>query len=367
MNVYLAQPNHCILLRHKPDPQYLRYLELSGIVLPGLLSLSEITDEVPWADIPGIQSALIVPYLVNEEIQSTAVTCGAKVYGCQAEIVKKSNDKFYVRKWAKENSFSVTEGYFCNNVNELEDAYKRLTDKGFAQCVLKIPYGSSGKGIRVIDNTRTFKHIKNFISKRNQSFELLLEGWHPICRSLNCQLLIKENEIKVLAVTEQHIDANGVYLGTDFTPKYDINLKEKYEQEMIRLGKLLQRQGYNGIAGVDSILDKTGLLIPIIEINARFTQVTYLLPVIQHLKSNYLFIQSCFIKIETEYELSFNELYEKVRLYLNVRNDDFFVYTFAKSVLENKTIYRIFFLFYGNDLDIVKSCVNKIHQFQDAI
>lgn len=49
---------------------------------------------------------------------------------------------------------------------------------------------------------------------------------------------------------------------------------------MHRIIELLYDEGYRGVVGVDSIIDENEQLIPIIELNARFTQVTYLLPLI---------------------------------------------------------------------------------------
>ncbi|MFP3386570.1 hypothetical protein, partial [Tritonibacter sp. SIMBA_163] len=85
---------------------------------------------------------------------------------------------------------------------------------------------------------------------------LILEGWHPIKRSLNAQLLIQDKESHLLSITEQKINEDGIYLGTDFAPVYEMDKKREYEESMHRIIELLYEEGYRGVVGVDSIIDE---------------------------------------------------------------------------------------------------------------
>lgn len=367
---FLADAKDQILLRHQPDKEYLDYLILNGISIPNFIKIEE-KDEFKGEMLESNQEAIIVPYINTRQISQEALKEGKslRVYGADEELVKNFNDKFFVREWSIKNGFLVTQGMFCNNIEELRKGYEVLKNLGFSKVVLKIPFGSSGKGIRIIKDYDEFIKTVSSISRRNKEFKLLLEGWHPIAQSLNSQILVNDDKVSVLAVTEQRIDENGVYQGTNYTPSYSASMYDKYYHEMLRLGELLKSEGYRGIVGVDSIIDTAGNMIPIIEINARFTQVTYILPVVCKLKESYKFIQSRFIRLESLEELGFNEIYEKLKNYYNCEEEQerLFVYTFAKTLLNNKTIYRIFVLFYGNDKDLVNSQCEKLKKFQNVL
>lgn len=75
--------------------------------------------------------------------------------------------------------------------------------------------------------------LLTFIERRNIETDLLLEGWHPIKRSLNAQLLIQEEGSHLLSITEQKINEDGIYLGTDFAPVYELDKNVNTKQACI--------------------------------------------------------------------------------------------------------------------------------------
>jgi hypothetical protein len=353
--LFIAGPRDTVLFRHQPDEGFLHYLASKGVQLPRMMSWSSFERLITEQE---VEEALLVPYIVSEELLPYSSTnTPIQLLGSDYELVKRINSKFETRRLAESHGFLVTKGFFCKTVEELRSAYRYLRNQGFEKCVLKIPYGSSGKGLKVIDQEKTFDSILKFIGRRNQPFELLLEGWYPVKHNVNCQLWIDQSHPQILSITEQKIDEHGIYMGTNYTPCHEAQVLQEYSAEMIKLGCILKEMGYSGICGVDSFLGADGELYPIIEINARFTQVTYVLPIIEGIINGYKYIVSSFIRLETEGRQGFYEIHDVLEEVLSPNDANrFMVYTFATYTVPDtsKTLYRVFVILYGNDYDKVQ-------------
>ncbi|MGR5997737.1 ATP-grasp domain-containing protein [Bacillus cereus] len=279
-------------------------------------------------------------------------------FNCDYKLVKKLNNKFYVRELLLEKGFNTTRGAFCHNTAEILDAYSHLQNEGFNKFVFKIPFGSSGKGLKVVKNERELSLFIKFINRRSQDFRILLEGWHTIKHNLNSQILITD-KVELLLITEQRITEDGMYLGTNFSPNFSNELVENYSNQILKIGELIKQMGYTGILGIDSIIDSDNILYPVVEINARFTQVTYLYHLVNKIKKlKFQFIESRFIRFESSSDVQFNEIKQYVD---NQSKTDYFIYCYAKEKLKNKTLYRVFILFYTNDKAILDSTVSNFN------
>ncbi|AIQ31433.1 MULTISPECIES: ATP-grasp domain-containing protein [unclassified Paenibacillus] len=358
--IFLSRRDDTLLFRHNPDERFISYLEGHGIEIPVIRQISG-TSSLPWSDMRYGRESLLVPYIVNEAICAEAYRNDISIYGSDPLLVKHINDKFQTRRLAAEIGFNLTKGDFCTSEEELIQKYRMLRKQGFEKTVLKVPFGSSGKGMRIIKDETSFTHMLQFIGRRRKDFELLLEGWHPIKRSMNCQLLIEAGHVTLLGITEQKIDEYGIYLGSDYAPIYENAVLESYTDSMLKLGNHLMEMGYSGIAGVDSIIDDKDELIPVIEINARFTQVTYLLPLVWRLRQQHRYIISRFIRGESTVTYGFDEICAAMTRIAS--RDSFLIYNFSKTADANKTVYRIFFLVYGNDLETVERTMNGLERF----
>lgn len=365
--LFLANCNDTVFFRHCPDLLYLEYLKQEGMELP----IIKILGDYNSLPIEQFEKSVLIPYINTEALLEKAkVIPNLEILGSDPELIKRINNKFITRRYCEDNGFKVTQGFFCDTPEQLRKAYSELRTQGFEKCVLKIPYGSSGKGLRVINNEDSFEILLKFIIKRKLEFNLLIEGWYSVKQNINCQLWIGEDEPQILAITEQAIDNNGVYLGTNFSPAYEDYLLKSYRKEMIRLGNLLKKKGYYGICGIDSIIDETKTLFPVIEINARFTQVTYLLPLVEKLLKEYRYVQSSFVRFDTSESVGFQEIYSLLKKKINPdERNKFIIYTYAFHKLpdQNKTIYRIFSLFYGVNCDKVQEMNRLFNTFNGSI
>ncbi|MFE9279567.1 ATP-grasp domain-containing protein [Paenibacillus glucanolyticus] len=355
--LFLSEPEDCIMAHSLPDHQFLEYLSEQGFRIPKFVLVPGIEN---GGSKPGYNH-YFVPYLVTENMERLAQENCLILFGPSAQLSMQLNDKYFIRKMLISNGITVTKGGFCHSAEELTSMYRQLKNEGFDKVVIKLPFGSSGKGLRMVDNEGEFHSFIKYSTKRVKNFELLVEGWHPHAYSLNAQVLIHKHHVIVLGVTEQIIQQDsGSYLGTNFLPDPPENIRATYIQEMKRIGKLLSNMGYSGIFGVDSIVDRNGTIFPVIEINARLTQVTYLLSLVRRLSKSYAHIESRNIRLvedgsrDFQYYLQlFNQLLKSNEV------NRFLIYTFAKHVEGDKGYFRIFVLFYGNDRAHVRSMVEE--------
>ncbi|PFL57203.1 hypothetical protein COJ27_29830 [Bacillus cereus] len=355
--LFIARPEDCVIIRNPIKNEFLEYLQEEGIDLPKIINLECLRQTIKKEN----NKVVLVPYIETEKLKSEFPSLKIGMMENNQFLVKKLNSKFHVRKMAIANQFDVTDGYFCYGTDELTRAYNELTRKGFKKVVFKAAYGSSGKGLIIIENQKRFDSLKKFIEKRNIKNEFLLEGWHNTQFALNGQLFIN-NDVHILAITQQRIDQFGVYKGTNFTPDFNGDLLEKYEFELKRLGNILKKIGYKGIVGIDSIYDYQNRLIPIIEINSRFTQVTYLLNLINKFKNmGYSFIESCILKFEVQSRVSFKQVKQQLETQLCTNAEcGFLIYTFGKVDANNKSLLKIFFLFYSKNKNSLKNMLDAV-------
>lgn len=355
--LFLAKSHEKVLLSCEPDIEFLTYLNEQGFNLPGIIL--QVEDEIDIKE--QLKHSFLIPYIQSEYIDSLKNEVpGIKVFGNELELTKQLNNKYFVRKLMQNHGIHVPNGFICNNIDQLYEAYSLLTSEGFGKCVIKLPYGSSGKGLYVIEDEKSFLNISKYISRRAKSFELLIEGWYPTEKSINSQLLIQEDGVELLAITEQIIDEQGVYRGTNFTSIKQDTLLEEYISDIVKVGNIIRELGYRGIAGIDSIIDTSQNVFPVIEINARFTQVTYLLPVIKMLNEKFSYIESRFIDFELQENVSFNAI--KTHFESVIEPDEmsnYIIYTFAKFESLKCTKYRMFIIFFSNNIVDLRSKINK--------
>ncbi|MEY9094778.1 ATP-grasp domain-containing protein [Paenibacillus sp. RC84] len=347
--LFLARPQDTVFFHTMPEQAFLDYWKERRLSLPSIICRDELSQ------VPDLAGYTVIPFIVSDHLLELKRRYPhLDILAPDLSVCREINHKFNTRRLMERNGFNVTTGYFCSDIESLEHAYDQLISAGFSKCVLKVPYGSSGKGLKVIDNERNFRFLLNYIRNRQTNVDLLLEGWHPHRLSLTSQLFISEHEVHLLAVTEQIVDPNGVYKGTNFTPALSQSEAADYREEILRAGELIRQMGYTGVLGIDSIIDTNGELIPVIEINARLTQVTYILPLVIEQKKRYEFVESRVLVFNSRADLNFedyvNDLSEVTRD-LPVEID---LYNFCKASGAFKNTYKLFVLVSAHNSEELK-------------
>ncbi|UJF31346.1 peptide ligase PGM1-related protein [Paenibacillus hexagrammi] len=75
---------------------------------------------------------------------------------------------------------------------------------------------------------------------------------------------------------KQQILRDTVYIGSKLPVDIDASTLNAYQQYAEQIGGHLYQLGYTGVAGIDTMITMDDTIIPIIEINGRFTLSTYI-------------------------------------------------------------------------------------------
>lgn len=350
--LFLAEEEDLVILKNKVEDEYLDYLQ------PWINKTSVIYSQEDYT-IP-LRKYDFVPFIHYGE----ALNLSENIFGVKPEIGLLFNDKLFTRKFAAEHGFNITPGKICLDVKEVEDFYELLNQQ--STVVLKESYGSSAKGIKILKTEMEFRKFISVMKRRNKKqFNIIIEQWLEDSTSINSSLMIHDDRVEIINITKQLIDTNtGKYIGTNYTPNFDEEILTNYRMEMTRLANILHEFGYRGVLGVDSIIHKN-ILYPIIEINARFTQVIYLNNLVERLKVNYSV--SCIVTSYRNFKLKQDCSFVTVKEYLDEKlkpdgNNGYILYTFGKYQGEQYTSYRIYVLFYGESNDKVNDMVDIFHK-----
>jgi hypothetical protein len=146
--------------------------------------------------------------------------------------------------------------------------------------VVKEALGVSGKGMVVIDRPRRLQQLVAMLKRRaagtgESRLELVVERWIDKACDLNYQLVVAHDGSVSFDFVKEALTEGGVHRGHLMPSRLDAAQVEELRACAMDIGRALYADGYRGVAGVDAILETTGRLYPLLEINARFNMSTY--------------------------------------------------------------------------------------------
>lgn len=292
INLLLCREQDLMILREAPDPLYLETLKKMGFQIPSILTPKDRNSSMSISQLvlsdtellQQIQSfadkeeeVFFVPYAITYLEEEISRMCGLNLVGGRSELNKTINDKIFNREISNSLGYQMTKGKVCTSYKEIEEAYIEFSEL-FECVVIKDPYGASGKGLYIIQNLEELRLCfgRRLRSKLEQGKSWLVEGWYKKQKDLNYQIYIPDQgDVETFSINEQMI-TETIYTGSMIPARISEALAAEINQKGKEIGKYLYQLGYRGIAGIDSILTDRNELIPIIEINGRFTLSSYL-------------------------------------------------------------------------------------------
>ncbi len=296
MNLLICREQDIIILRKMPDTKYLNDLKRLGFSVPAILTpdnadlltpISElvIRDEVLLQRLKEIasenQNVYFVPYAVTYLEEEIAEKAGLQLMGASSLVNAGINDKIFNREVSERLGFNVCRGKICGSIDEIRQEYEALTGKAplFEKVIVKEPNGASGKGLYIIESKDKLESglrmIARFSRGRTEP-KWLVEGWYNKKFDINYQIYVSpKGEVNVFSIKQQLL-RDTVYIGSVLPPDLDANIMNSYIEYGRTVGKYLFEMGFTGVAGIDSIITDRDEIIPIIEINGRFTLSTYI-------------------------------------------------------------------------------------------
>ena len=287
IGLLLTAPESIVILRKQPDELFLNTISALGIIFKEILIPREyddtrtitqlvLMDEFLMAYLNTLSDYSLMPYAVTTYEEELAQKCNMKLVGPQSLLCCQINDKIHARTVSKKLGFNTCRGTICKYDN-VESCAIELLDAGVKKLVLKDRYGVSGNGLYFI-NDRSDLHRVRRIMRSDIERDWIIEEWCEDSINLNFQLFIRGWEDCDLFLITKQIIERGVYKGSESIALPNNQMDEYLEKAHI-LAKYLVQMGYRGVISVDSIITREERLIPIIEMNTRFSLSTFLVKI----------------------------------------------------------------------------------------
>jgi hypothetical protein len=290
--LFLAERPDVVILRHASDPAFIDYIASLGLMPAQVLSSEaidpftpitqtilqnvELCDELArWAQKGG--EFYLLPYAtthLEEEVTGRTAIAGL---GASAAVCRKVNSKIYSRKISRELGLNMVPGGECESIEDIEAVYQEL-NKTSPVLVIKESMGVSGRGLYLIDSAAKMQSLLAMLIRRRKpdsQVEFVFENWIDKARDINYQIFIAPSGQVRLWSMKEAVTRNGVHMGHRWPPLLTREQYECYQKAAEAIGARLYMDGFTGIAGIDSIIDRKGTVYPVLEINARFNMSTY--------------------------------------------------------------------------------------------
>ena len=293
--VLLATPDDYVLLKAAPDPDYLASLAAAGLGLPHLLAAARsepertVTQDVLHNPVlvnvlAGLADAgaALLPHGVSDDEEHLAAACGLPLAAPCAALCKAVNSKVYSRQLATRLGLRQPPGRACPDAESWTEAvaWARRRLAAGARIGVKDAYGVSGKGIVLVEDEGRLGHLDRMVTARlrrsgSSRMTVVVEEWVPKVTDLNYQFTVARDGGVRLDFVKEAVTERGVHKGHRMPVELSDGQQACLEHAAQQLGKALAADGYFGVVGVDAMIDPSGGLYPVIEINARNNMSTY--------------------------------------------------------------------------------------------
>lgn len=378
INLLITRKQDYIILRQKPDDIFLQKLQDMGFEIPNFLiptscdeekSISEIV--LRDADIlqklkmmTETKDVYFVPYGVSGLEEEIALKCGLRLIGGTNEKSRIVNNKIFSKQVAHDLNLPAAQDIVCNSINEIQDAYKCLIQE-YSKIIIKMPCNSSGQGMWIVDSEAKLKMvcmiINRLMKRDSRNNQWLVEGWIEKKLDLNLQVYVSENGyVETFSVKEQIIEET-LYLGSITPPRLS---KQQYQECVTygeQIGRYLFSLGFSGVFGIDALVDNYERIVPIIEINGRFTLSTYISFIMERYPDKYLyaFYKRGITNVPLDYQTVYGSLKENQMDFTGTRG----IFAYNSATINSKLAsghFRFFCIAVDDDFQSTKELADKM-------
>ena len=191
------------------------------------------------------------------------------------EIINILDSKFSSKQFMK-NYVACLELKFLKGKDISFDMCQKLFNKNIKKFVIQAEQSSGGAQTFLFTETNEKRVLKELAKQKTYSITKFVEG-----PSINIHLLIAEKNYLIMPPSIQVIDSSQdffEYIGCDY-PAYKKIISKQKNQKVLKfantIAKVLQKNHYKGICGVDCIAGKDDVYF--MEINPRFQASTNIL------------------------------------------------------------------------------------------
>ncbi|MGW1162870.1 preATP grasp domain-containing protein [Streptomyces sp. NPDC002513] len=291
----LAGPGDAVILKQRPDPDYVAYLESLGWRSPRPLvpavsdprqdvTADALADSVLLEELAGLrdQGAVIIAHGVSDREERLAEQTGLPLAAPSAAVCKAVNSKIYSRKLADRLQLRQPAGRWCDSLERWQEAaeWARGVLRDGGKVAVKDAYGVSGKGILQITEEARLDQLGRMFATRSERrsddrLSVVVEEWVPKAADLNYQFTVGRDGSTRLDFVKEALTERGVHKGHLVPARITETDHKEIDSVARRVGEALAADGYFGVVGIDAMVDPEGGLYPLTEINARNNMSTY--------------------------------------------------------------------------------------------
>lgn len=213
------------------------------------------------------------PYAVVPGVDQTCARLGLDGSGLPPpEVVRRVNSKVFSHRLA------VALELPC--AGERIDSTAELAVRGAAwleggAVAVKDPCGVAGKGTLPVSAPAELERLVTFLARQEQAgrrVELILQPVLDRAEDFSCHFDVEGGETRWVGLQRMHNDGFAFSAVTTAPPELHGRLeREGYFRVMEAVAAELRREGYRGPVCVDSMRLRDGTLVPLLEINARYS------------------------------------------------------------------------------------------------
>lgn len=213
-------------------------------------------------------------YAVNEDVKNLACSLKLTEFLPQVNAVIKVNSKRFAKEVTEILLPGSCQGFHSENINDLTTKSREFLKHGAV--VFKEDFGVSGKGNLMIETPRRLDRVLGYLQRQlneGKCLSLIVEPFFNKMLDFSCHFdLAIDGEMQFRAVQFMLNQGFGYAGSAPCSDAFCSFLdKSNYFRVIELVAKLISEQGYFGPVCIDSMVLKDNSIIPVVEINARYS------------------------------------------------------------------------------------------------